>query len=237
LHKVTLDIDAEAFTVLLGPSGSGKTTLLRAAVGLVTPDEGEVRLAGQSITPRGRRSARRRMGMVHQDFGLSDRLTSAQNVMAGAASTIGWMRVLFQAYPMPIQFKACALLARVGLDEDQANRRAGTLSGGQRQRVGIARALINDPVVILADEPVASLDPATAHEIMVLLREAAAERGAAVLCSLHQIDLARAFADRIVGLRDGQIVFDGAPTDLTPAALFRIFDSPESPMNPTVSVT
>lgn len=236
LDKVTLDIAAERFTVLLGPSGSGKTTLLRSAVGLNTPDAGQIRLAGAPIRGRGLKAARRRMGMVHQDFGLSERLTTAQNVMAGAAASIGWVRVLFQAYPKAIQLKACDLLARVGLDEVQANRRAGTLSGGQRQRVGIARALINDPLVILADEPVASLDPATAQEIMALLREAAAERGAAVLCSLHQIDLARRFADRIVGLKNGQIVFDGAPADLTPAALAIIFDGPETQMRPIGAV-
>lgn len=236
LDKVTLDIDAERFTVLLGPSGSGKTTLLRAAVGLTALVEGEITLAGEPITGRRLKAARRRMGMVHQDFGLSERLTTAQNVMAGAAASIGWVRVLFQAYPKAIQLKACALLARVGLDEVQVNRRAGNLSGGQRQRVGIARALINDPLVILADEPVASLDPATAREIMALLREAAAERGAAVLCSLHQIDLARQFADRIVGLKDGQIVFDGAPADLTPAALALIFEGPETRMRPIAAV-
>jgi len=236
LDKVSLSIAAERFTVLLGPSGSGKTTLLRAAVGLSTPDAGEIMLAGESIAGRGLKAARRRMGMVHQDFGLSERLTTAQNVMAGAAASVGWVRVLFQAYPRSIQLKACELLARVGLDEIQANRRAGTLSGGQRQRVGIARALINDPLVILADEPVASLDPATAQEIMALLREAAGERGAAVLCSLHQIDLARRFADRIVGLKDGQIVFDGTPADLTPAALAIIFDGPERRLKPIVAV-
>lgn len=237
LHNVTLDIAAERFTVLLGPSGSGKTTLLRTAVGLNTPDTGEITLAGEPVSGRGLNAARRRMGMVHQDFGLSERLTSAQNVMAGASACVGWVRVLFQAYPRSIQLKACELLARVGLDEAEANRRAGNLSGGQRQRVGIARALINDPLVILADEPVASLDPATAQEIMTLLREAAGERGAAVLCSLHQIDLARRFADRIVGLKDGQVVFDGQPADLTPAALATIFDGQERRPRPLVTVT
>jgi len=236
LDNVSLDIGAESFTVLLGPSGSGKTTLLRSAAGLNTPDAGEIRVAGESITGRNLKAARRRMGMVHQDFGLSERLTTAQNVMAGAASSIGWVRVLFQAYPRAVRLKACQLLARVGLDEVQANRRAGTLSGGQRQRVGIARALINNPLVILADEPVASLDPATAQEIMALLREAAGERGAAVLCSLHQIDLARRFADRIVGLNHGQIVFDGPPADLTPGALAIIFDGPETRLRPIVAV-
>ncbi|WP_084397943.1 phosphonate ABC transporter ATP-binding protein [Henriciella aquimarina] len=223
LDNVSFDLKPGQFTVLLGPSGSGKSTLLRAAVGLVGLSAGEIRVQGRSIAASGRQ-ARQCIGMVHQDGSLSDRLTAAQNVLSAMAPSMGWLRTLFQAYPAPLQRKACRLLARVGLTEDQANRRVRELSGGQRQRVGIARALMNDPDLILADEPVASLDPATARSVMTLLRETAREYGATVLCSLHQIDLACDFADRIIGLRAGKLVFDGEGADLTPRALAGLFD-------------
>ncbi|KCZ54914.1 hypothetical protein HY29_01540 [Hyphomonas beringensis] len=224
LDDISLKIEQGSFCVVLGSSGSGKSTLLKCITGLVTPCRGEIRVKGRPMTRRNLRT----IGMVHQDFGLSERLTSAQNVMAGAAAITPLWRILLQAYPLPVQRKACQLLARVGLTEAHANRRVKALSGGQKQRVGIARALITDPSLILADEPVASLDPRTSAEIMQLLKDAARERGAAVLCSLHQIDLARAYADRIIGLQGGHIIFDGPPAQLDRAALSAIFKAEDS---------
>lgn len=223
LDKVSFAIDTPQFTVLLGSSGSGKTTLLRAIAGLASLDAGQIHIAGTALTPANLAGVRRRIGMVHQEFGLADRLTAAQNVMAGAAVHLSWPRLLFQAYPRQVRRRACHLLAEVGLTEVQANRKARDLSGGQRQRVGIARALIGEPQLFLADEPVANLDPQTAAGILALLREAVSAHGAGVLCSLHQTDLACQFADRIIGLKAGRLVFDGTPADLTPDVIAALF--------------
>jgi phosphonate transport system ATP-binding protein len=233
LEDVSLEIEAGSFCVLLGASGSGKTTLLRSVIGLVTLDRGDVEIGGVELTPKTLRQLRREVGMIHQDFGLSARLSAAQNVMAGTAPDLPVWRLLFQAYPKPVQEKACALLSRVGLQEGHANRPVSGLSGGQKQRVGIARALVNDPKLLLADEPVASLDPQTAQDVMSLLRSAAKEQGAAVLCSLHQINLSRAYADRIIGLRDGRIVFDGPPASLSQARLASIFETEHETFAPS----
>ena len=225
LDNVTFSIDRPQLTVLLGSSGSGKTTLLRTIAGLVPLDAGRIEIAGAELTPASLARVRRRLGMVHQDFGLADRLTAAQNVMAGAAAHLSWPRLLFQAYPRDVRVRACDLLAEVGLTEAQANRKARELSGGQRQRVGIARALIGRPQLFLADEPVANLDPQTASGILALMRAAVATHGAGILCSLHQTDLACEFADRIIGLKAGRLVFDGSPAELTAETAAALFGS------------
>jgi len=226
LDNVSFSMDKPQFTVLLGSSGSGKTTLLRSIAGLVSLDAGQIEVAGTALTRESLPSVRRCIGMVHQEFGLADRLTAAQNVMAGAAAGLSWSRLIFQAYPRDVRQRACELLAEVGLTELQANRKARDLSGGQRQRVGIARALIGAPQLFLADEPVANLDPQTACGILALLREAVTAHGAGVLCSLHQTDLACQFADRIIGLKAGRLVFDGPPADLTPDVIAALFAKP-----------
>jgi phosphonate transport system ATP-binding protein len=223
LDHVSFEMGAPQFTVLLGSSGSGKTTLLRAIAGLVELDAGEIAVAGSVLTRANLAEVRRRLGMVHQEYGLADRLTAAQNVLAGAAADISWPRLLFQAYPKHLRDAACARLAEVGLTESQANRKVRELSGGQRQRVGIARALIGGPQIFLADEPVANLDPQTACGILDLLRQAVTAHGAGVLCSLHQTDLAGRYADRIIGLKAGRLVFDGSPSSLTPDAVAALF--------------
>lgn len=225
LDNVTFSIDRPQLTVLLGSSGSGKTTLLRTIAGLVPLDAGRIEIAGAELTPASLSCVRRRLGMVHQDFGLADRLTAAQNVMAGAAVHLSWPRLLVQAYPRGVRLRACDLLAEVGLTENQANRKARELSGGQRQRVGIARALIGRPQLLLADEPVANLDPQTASGILSLMRAAVAAHGAGILCSLHQTDLAWQFADRIIGLKAGRLVFDGPPEALTAESAAALFAS------------
>lgn len=224
LNNVSFTMGTAQFVVLLGASGSGKTTLLRTLAGLVLPDEGRIEIGGTVLTSASRSHVRRQLGMIHQEFGLVERLTAAQNVLAGAAATIAGHRILFQAYPRALRQKACALLAEVGLTEIQANRKARELSGGQRQRVGIARALIGEPRLLLADEPVANLDPQTAAGILGLIRHAVTAHGVGALCSLHQISLACQYADRIIGLKAGQLVFDGPPSALTPEAAAELFE-------------
>lgn len=229
LDALSLDIRAGDFTVLLGASGSGKTTLLRLIIGLVEPDTGTIEITGTQLTRRSKSQLRRRLGMVHQDFSLSDRLSAAQNVMTGLAASIGPLRTVLLAFPPEMQRRAFALVARVGLSETEANRRVRELSGGQRQRVGIARALIGGPLLLLADEPVSNLDPETGANVLALMKDVAGEHGAGVLCSLHQIDLARTFADRIIGLRHGKIVFDGGPDALNSKAIADIFGPASQP--------
>ena len=223
LRGVTLRVPRGQFCVIVGPSGAGKSTLLRAVNGLVTPTSGTVSLDDVPVTARTLGAIRRRVAMIHQQFNLSPRLSVAKNVLAGALPVVSTPRALLHLFPMPLRRQACALVARVGLGEEHLQRRACDLSGGQQQRVGIARAFILDPPLVLADEPVASLDPATSRDILGLLREASKERGTTVVCSLHQVDLTREFADRVVGLHAGQIVYDGSPADLDDATLALIY--------------
>ncbi len=211
LDGVSADVPRGQFCVVLGPSGSGKTTLLRVVNGLTQLTSGEMRLGDLPLTPATLRAIRRRVAMVHQLFSLIERASVAANVLSGAIAEVPFWRVALGWYPKALRERACEVIARVGLDQIHLKRRASALSGGQQQRVGIARALLLRPEVILADEPVASLDPAISRDILGLLREAAREQGATVLCSLHQTDLAREFADRIIGMRKGRVVFDGPP--------------------------
>lgn len=229
LAGVELHVPAGQFCVLLGHSGAGKSTLLRCVNGLETPSCGTVRIAGQAVDARSLKLLRRRIAMVHQHFGLVPRTSGAANVMAGAVSALPLWRVLSGVYPEAMKRKACALLEAVGLEEVHLRRRADQMSGGQQQRLGIARAFMLDPAIILADEPVASLDPALGHEILDLLRAQARERGATVLCSLHQLGLARSFADRIVALHRGRIIFDGPPGQLREQELAVIYTRGDMP--------
>jgi phosphonate transport system ATP-binding protein len=232
LAGVDLHIPAGQFCVLLGHSGAGKSTLLRCVNGLETPSSGRVRVAGQAVDRRSLSALRRRIAMVHQHFGLVSRASGAANVMAGAVSALPLWRVLIGLYPESLKRRACALLEAVGLEEAHLARRADQLSGGQQQRLGLARAFMLGPAIILADEPVASLDPALGHEVLALLRTQARERGATVLCSLHQLGLARTFADRIVALHKGRVIFDGAPQTLRECDLSAIYargDGSEAP--------
>jgi phosphonate transport system ATP-binding protein len=223
LRSVSFSVAAGEFVVLLGPSGAGKSTLLRMVNGLAEPSEGAVRFDGAAVTRGSLPAIRRRVAMIHQSFNLVDRLSVASNILSGAvAATPAW-RAFGWWYPPALRARAWALAQRVGLDADQLFRRVSALSGGQQQRVGIARALVLQPALILADEPVASLDPVVSRDVLALLRDVARERGAAVLCSLHQVDLARDFADRIVATAGGETVFDGPPEALDDVALTRIY--------------
>lgn len=224
LEGVTLSIPHGEFCVVVGASGAGKSTLLRMANGLVGPTSGTVQVGGVAIEARSLAQIRPRIGMIHQQFNLVLRSTVAVNVLSGTLPALPGWRAMLGLFPQPARRKACELVDAVGLQEQHLSRRASELSGGQQQRVGIARAFMLDPPLVLADEPVASLDPQASVEVLALLRRQARERGTTVLCSLHQVDLARAFADRIVALRDGSIVFDGPPAAFDASASRAIYD-------------
>lgn len=223
LHPADICVGAGEFVVLLGPSGAGKSTLLRALNGLVRPTAGEVRMAGIGAVSNAAalRALRRQVGMVFQQHQLIGRLTVLANVLTGR---LGFHTPLRTLLPLPKEDKLIALdsLDRVGL-LSHALRRCDQLSGGQQQRVGIARALAQQPRVMLADEPVASLDPATAKRVLQLIHDVCKSAGIAAVVSLHQIELARQFADRIVGLSTGCVVFDGPPAELDARAVEGIY--------------
>lgn len=216
LDGVSVSARTGEVLVLLGLSGSGKSTLLRHVDGLQMPTSGGVRVLGTDVpAARGRelRALRRRIGFIFQQFHLVGSLTVLENVCTGALGRLRGPRLGLPAYPRTVREEALAQLDRVGL-ADRAFQRADTLSGGQQQRVGIARAMLQRPEVLLADEPVASLDPESAHQVMELIREVAAEEDLTVLCSLHQVDLALSWGDRVVGLRSGRVVMDSPVADL-----------------------
>ncbi len=223
LAGVTFDVPRGQFCALVGPSGSGKSTLMRAVNGLTELSAGEVRVGGVRVEAASLPDVRRRVGMAHQDFGLVDRASVAENMIAAAAADFGTWRALLGVYPAAARSRACKLLADVGLSPEHLARRVSQLSGGQRQRVGIARAFMRDPQILVADEPVASLEPRASDEVLALMRNAARARNVTVLCSLHQLDLARRFADRIVALRAGQLVFDGPAAAFDTAIASRIY--------------
>jgi phosphonate transport system ATP-binding protein len=224
LRDVSREVARGEFVVLLGPSGAGKSTLLRMVNGLALPSEGEILFDGVRVGKRSLPSIRRQVAMVHQNFSLVERLSVASNILSGSLPAIALWRSVAWWYPPPLRQRAWRLACQVGLSEESFFRRVATLSGGQQQRVGVARALILEPRLLLADEPVASLDPRTSEEILGLIRDLARQHGTAVLCSLHQLDLARRFADRIVALSEGGIRFDGAPEafdDETATAIYQ----------------
>lgn len=212
------------FLVLLGPSGAGKSTLLRCLNGLVKPTRGDVIVEGLgSIFQSGRalREHRRQTGMIFQQHHLIGRLSALQNVLLGRVGAHGALRSLF---PLPRADRLLALqsLERVGL-LDRALNRADELSGGQQQRIGIARAMAQRPKIVLADEPVASLDPATGEKVLADLHRICREDGITAIVSLHQVDLARRFADRVIGLVNGRIVFEGTASQLGQTILDQIY--------------
>jgi len=225
LKGVVLAVPDGQVMALIGPSGAGKSTLIRCINRLVEPTAGSVRLNDVELTRLGRRElrrARRRMGMIFQEYALVERLTVMENVLSGRLGYVGFWRSWFRRFPQADVEAAFRLLDRVGLSEF-VDKRADALSGGQRQRVGIARALIQDPELLLIDEPTASLDPKTSRQIMRLIVELCAERRLAAIINIHDVALAQGFAQRIVGLRQGEVVFDGPPTGLTAEVLTRIY--------------
>ncbi|MEI2415149.1 phosphonate ABC transporter ATP-binding protein [Orrella sp. JC864] len=230
LDSVSLALPRGQFCVVLGSSGAGKSTLLRMVNGLVRPTSGRVSVQGVPVSPASLARLRPRIGMVHQQFNLVTRASVAANVLSGALPVLPAWRALLMRYPRELRERACALLEEVGLQPEHLHRRVSELSGGQQQRVGLARAFMLNPPLLLADEPVASLDPRISAQVLALMRQQAGERGTTVLCSLHQVELARAYADRIVALRHGRVMFDGPPADFGPAAAAALYAAaPASP--------
>ena len=225
LNQVNLEIPDAQVLALIGPSGAGKSTLIRCVNRLVEPTSGNATLNDVNLTKlssRALRKSRRKMGMIFQEYALVERLTVMENVLSGRLGYVGFWRSYFRKFPKNDIKEAFRLLDRVGLLE-MADKRADELSGGQRQRVGICRALIQDPDLLLVDEPTASLDPKTSRQIMRLINELCSERGLTAIINIHDVLLAQMFAQRIVGLANGEVVYDGKPEGLTPEVLTQIY--------------
>jgi phosphonate transport system ATP-binding protein len=225
LKDVSLTVEGRGMTAIIGPSGTGKSTLVRCINRLVDPSAGEILFMGRDLAKlngRALREARRRIGMVFQEFNLVERLSVIENVLCGRLGYVPVWRAWLRKFSAQDIDRAFYLLDAVGLGEF-ATQRADQLSGGQRQRVGIARALMQEPDLVLADEPTSSLDPKTSVEIMELIARRAGERDIPVIVNIHNVDLARRFADRIVGMSRGEIVFDGPPRALEDSHLLRIY--------------
>jgi phosphonate transport system ATP-binding protein len=225
LDGIDLTLEGAQVVAIIGSSGAGKSTLIRCINRLVEPSAGRVYLGATDIAALGRRElrrTRRRIGMIFQEFNLVERLTVMENVLCGRLGSVGFLAALTRRYPPQDIASAFELLERVGL-AGYHNTRADALSGGQRQRVGIARALMQQPELLLVDEPTASLDPKTARQIMRLIRALALERRCPALVNIHDVALAQGFSERVIGLKAGRVVFDGTPQALTPEVLTAIY--------------
>jgi len=225
LKGVDLDVPKGQVMALIGPSGAGKSTLIRCVNRLIIPTKGKIFFNEKDVTRLTSSrllKMRRQMGMIFQEFALVERLSVMENVLSGRLGYVGFWRSFFRKFPQSDIDEAFRLLERIGL-EHMVDKRADELSGGQRQRVGIARALIQDPQLLLVDEPTASLDPKTSRQIMRLICELANERNLACIINIHDVPLAKMFAQRVVGLRLGEIVYDGDPEGLTDSVLTDIY--------------
>jgi phosphonate transport system ATP-binding protein len=224
LSDVSFDVARGQFIVILGPSGAGKSTLLRCVNRLAEPTSGRIYLEGREITNDRRelRKARREIGMVFQQFNLVNRLSVLMNVLSGRLAYRSTWRSFFYSFTQEDRAIAFECLEMVALAH-KAFQRADTLSGGEQQRVAIARALAQRPNVILADEPVASLDPKIARQVLRYLKDISQRLGISVICNLHQVDFAREYAERIIGLSHGKLIFDGLPGALTNEILEEIY--------------
>ncbi|MCZ8373824.1 MAG: phosphonate ABC transporter ATP-binding protein [Beijerinckiaceae bacterium] len=225
LKGVSMTLAPGDIVGLIGPSGAGKSTLIRCVNRLVDPTAGSIRLGNIDLTTLdgpALRKARRRIGMIFQEYALVERLTVMENVLSGRLGYVGFWQSWFRRFPEADVQRAFSLLERVGLI-DHVDKRADALSGGQRQRVGIARALAQDPELLLIDEPTASLDPKTSRQVMRLILELCTERKLAAIVNIHDVALAQMFLPRIVGLRAGEIVYDGPASGLNAEVLTRIY--------------
>jgi len=225
LNDVSFDVKRGEFLILIGLSGSGKSTFLRCVNRLIEPTSGNVYLNGENITkarPAELRRVRRQIGMVFQQFNLVRRSSVLTNVLAGRLGYVPKWKTLLGRFPRPDIEKAEACLERVGLHEKMYTR-ADQLSGGQQQRVGIARALMQDPELLFADEPVSALDPATSNSILQYLEQMNKSDGVTVICALHFLSLARRYGTRIIALKGGEIVFEGLPSEIDEARFKEIY--------------
>jgi phosphonate transport system ATP-binding protein len=225
LDRCSLEVAGAQVVAIIGPSGAGKSTLIRCINRLVEPTSGRVLLDGHDLTAMSRRRlarARREIAMIFQEFNLVERLLVMENVLSGRLGYVSFLQAALRWFPQHDIDAAFALLDRVGLAGFE-NSRADALSGGQRQRVGIARALMQEPKILLVDEPTSALDPKTARTILELISGLARERGLPALINIHDVGLALMFAERIVGLNEGRVVFDGPPTAVDEAVLTRIY--------------
>lgn len=230
LKDISLDFDSTGVTAIIGPSGTGKSTLIRCVNRLVDPTSGSIWFEGTDIAKvkgSALRLVRRRIGMVFQEYNLVERLTVMENILSGRLGYVPLWRAYLRRFPEDDVARAFELLDAVGLGADFANRRADKLSGGQRQRVGIARAIMQAPSLVLADEPTSSLDPKTSVEIMELLAEISAKQSIPIIVNIHNVELAKRYARRIVGMTGGNVVYDGAPGGLTAKHLSEIYGGEE----------
>lgn len=223
LKGINLKIKKGEFVSILGPSGSGKTTLLRSINGLETTTGGEIYFDKILVNNKTIQKVQKKTGMIFQEFNLVNNLTALNNVLTGLLNESNKFLSLFYIFSKKQKIDALRSLETVGL-LDKSYNRSDELSGGQRQRVGIARAIIKKPILLLADEPVASLDPKAANLILSLLKKINQEYGTTILCNLHQVDLAKKYSDRIVGLMDGKVVFDEMSSNLNNTFLDKLYN-------------
>lgn len=237
VEDVSFDVAQGELVVIIGPSGAGKSTVLRCINRMIQPTEGEILFQGQDMAALRRESQlkplRRQIGMIFQSFNLVYRLSVFQNVLHGRLGYLSTPDAVLGRYSEEDKRKALEILEMVGL-RGMIYKRAGELSGGQKQRVGIARALMQDPILLLCDEPIASLDPNSSKVIMDQIQQMAHKKKIACIVNLHQVDVARTYADRIVGIHQGRVVFDDVPEKLTDQMIETIYDAPLSQL--TVSM-
>jgi phosphonate transport system ATP-binding protein len=222
LKGVNLKINKGEFVSILGPSGSGKTTLLRTINGLETSNGGEIYFDNKEVNNNNISEVQKKTGMIFQEFNLVNNLSAINNVLTGLLNSSNRFLSLFYLFSKKQKIEALRSLETVGLLEKSYSR-SDELSGGQRQRVGIARAIIKKPLLLLADEPVASLDPKSSNLILLLLKKINQEFGTTILCNLHQVDLAKKYSDRVVGLIDGKIIFDEKSSNINETYLEKIY--------------
>ena len=222
LKGIDLKINKGEFVSILGPSGSGKTTLLRTINGLETSSGGEIYFDNKEVSNNNISEVQKKTGMIFQEFNLVNNLSAINNVLTGLLNTSNKFLSLFYIFSKRQKIEALRSLETVGLLEKSYSR-SDELSGGQRQRAGIARAIIKKPLLLLADEPVASLDPKSSNIILSLLKKINQELGTTILCNLHQVDLAKKYSDRIIGLVDGKIKFDEKSSNINETYLKKIY--------------